>query len=164
MKLNREKLLHETFRIGILVKGIDGALETLGAVLVWLLDPVSAERILRVLFRHELAANPHAFLANHLIGASRSLEASKWFAGAFLLSHGLTKVALVLALWFGRLWAYPLMIVVLGAFIVYQTGRFAHTHSIILGLLTLFDLLIVGLTWREYREQKRARSARERRG
>jgi uncharacterized membrane protein len=164
MKLNREKFLHETFRIGILLKGIDGALETLGAALVLLLQPSSAERILRALFRHELSQNPHAFIATYLIGASRSLAASKWFASAFLLSHGLTKVLLVAALWFDRLWAYPVMIVVLSAFIVYQTGRFAETHSIILGLLTLFDLLIVWLTWREYREQKRARSSRERLG
>jgi uncharacterized membrane protein len=164
MKLNREALLHETFRVGILLKGIDGALETIGAAMIWLLRPSTAERILRALFCHELAQNPHAFLANHLIGAFRSLAASRWFASAFLLSHGLTKVVLVIALWFDRLWAYPLMIVVLGAFVVYQTDRFAQTHSIVLGLLTLFDLLIVWLTWWEFREQKRIRSQRQRLG
>lgn len=161
MKLNREKILHDTFRVGILVKGIDGALETIGAALVWFLNPSLAQRILRALFRHELAQNQRSFLATHLMGAMQGLSASKWFASAFLLSHGLTKVVLVIALWFDRLWAYPLMILVLGAFSLYQTVRFTHTHSIVLGLLTLFDLLIVWLTWREYREQKRIRSPRE---
>ena len=164
MKLNREKVLHEAFRVGILLKGIDGALEIVGAVLVWFLNPLWAQKILRMLFRHELAQNPRSFLATHLIGAMQGLSASKWFAAAFLLSHGLTKVILVVALWFDRLWAYPLMIFVLGAFVVYQTVRFGHTHSVALALLTLFDLLIVWLTWREYREQKRIRSSSARRG
>jgi uncharacterized membrane protein len=161
MKLRREAILHESFRIGILLKGIDGALEIVGAALVWLLNPVSDERILRVLFRHELAENPHTFLASHLIGALRSLAGSKWFAAAFLLSHGLTKVVLVIALWFDRLWAYPLMILVLGSFTLYQIDRFTHTHSIVLALLTLLDVVIVCLTWWEYGQQKRARAGRD---
>jgi uncharacterized membrane protein len=32
--------------------------------------------------------------------------------------------------------------------------RFTHTHSIALLLITFFDLLIIWLTWREYRDQK----------
>lgn len=158
MPLNREAILHETFRIGIVLKGIDGAAEIIGAVLVWFLNPATAERILRLLFRHELAQNPHAFLANHLIGVLEGLANSRFFAAAFLLSHGLAKLVLVIALWFGRLWAYPLMIFVLVAFVVYQIGRFTENHSAVLVLLTAFDLLIIWLTWREFREQKRIRA------
>lgn len=155
MKFNRDRLFHETFRVGILLKGLDGLSEIVGAFLVWFLNPVTAERILRALFRHELAQDPHDFLANHLISGLHSLANSKGFAAAFLLTHGLTKVVLVIALWFDRLWAYPLMIFVLGAFSVYQIDRFTHTHSIVLALLTLFDLLIVLLTWWEYRERRK---------
>lgn len=155
MKFNRDRLLHESFRVGILLKGLDGVAETVGAFLVWFLNPAAAERILRALFRHELAQDPHDFLANHLISGLHSLAHSKGFAAAFLLTHGLTKVVLVVALWFDRLWAYPLMIIVLGAFSVYQIDRFAHTHSIVLALLTVLDLLIVLLTWWEYRQQKK---------
>jgi uncharacterized membrane protein len=160
MKLVRTKLLHDTFRVGIVLKGIDGLLETIGGLLVWLVRPSTAVRIVRVLFRHELAEDPHDFLATHLLGASRQFASSKGFASAFLLGHGLTKIVLVVALWFNRLWAYPLMIVVLGAFSVWQIARFTQTHSLLLALLTAFDLLIVGLTWREYREQKRLRATR----
>ena len=158
MKLSRETMLHDAFRIGIVLKGIDGAVEILGGAFVWLLSPASATRIVRALFRHELAQDPKDFVANHLLWASRHLAAGRWFAAAFLLSHGVTKVALVIALWFNKLWAYPVMIAVLGGFIVYQTARFAETHSAMLALLTVFDLLIVWLTWREYREQKRMRA------
>lgn len=154
MKISRENVLHEVFRIGIVLKGIDGLVETLGGSLVWLLTPASATRIVRALFRHELAEDPHDFLVNHLLWASRHLAASRWFATAFLLTHGLVKIVLVGALWFNRLWAYPAMIAVLGGFVVYQTVRVVETHSMILGLLTAFDLFFIWLTWREYREQK----------
>lgn len=160
MRLSRQTILHETFRVGIVLKGIDGLVETLGGSLVWLLTPTSASRIVRALFRHELAEDPKDFLVNHLLWASRHLAASRWFATAFLLTHGLVKIGLVVALWFNRLWAYPVMMAVLGGFVIYQTARLAETHSPILALLTLFDLLIVGLTWREYREQKARHSPR----
>lgn len=164
MKIFRKTFLHDVFRLGIVLKGIDGLAEIAGGSLVWLLTPASAARIVRTLFRHELAEDPKDFLANHLIWASRGLARQKWFAAAFLLSHGLAKVVLVVALWFNRLWAYPVMIVVLGGFIVYQADRIAQTHSLMLALLTLFDALIVWLTWREYREQRRLHAGKAERG
>lgn len=164
MKISRKMFLHDAFRVGIVLKGIDGLVEIVGGALVWLLTPSSAAKIVRALFRHELAEDPKDFIANHLIWASRSLARQKGFASLFLLSHGLAKVVLVVALWFNRMWAYPLMILVLGGFVVYQIGRLAETLSLTLALLTLLDILIVWLTWREYREQKRIRSARAKAG
>jgi uncharacterized membrane protein len=43
---------------------------------------------------------------------------------------------------------------VFGGFSVYQLYRLAHTHSLMLALLTLIDIAIVILTWREYQEQR----------
>jgi uncharacterized membrane protein len=158
MKLSRKTFLHDAFRAAIVLKGIDGLAETLGGSLVWLLRPASAARIVRRLFRHELAEDPKDFLVNHLLWATGHLAASRWFAAAFLLTHGVAKLVLVVALWFNRLWAYPVMIAVLGGFAVYQTARLAETHSVMLGLLTVFDLVFVWLTWREYREQRALRA------
>ena len=160
MKFDRKKAFHESFRIGIVLKGIDGVLEILGGTAVWLLSPSLARRIVRRLFRHELAEDPRDFLATHLLWATRHLAVGRWFAVTFLLAQGTTKLILVISLWFNRLWAYPLMMAVLAGFIAYQAAQFGETHSLMLGLLTLFDLAIVALTWREYREQKRMRSAR----
>lgn len=160
MKFDRQKLFHESFRIGIVLKGMDGALEILGGTAVWLLSPSLARSVVRRLFRHELAEDPRDFLATHLLWATRHLAAGRWFAVVFLLAQGSAKLVLVISLWFNRLWAYPLMMAVLAAFIVYQTAQFTETHSLVLGLLTMFDLAIVALTWREYRERRRMRSSR----
>jgi uncharacterized membrane protein len=58
------------------------------------------------------------------------------------------------ALLFNRLWAYPWMIAVLLLFIAYQLYRIVLDPTAGLIGLTVFDGVIVALTWREYREQR----------
>lgn len=155
MNLSRKILLHDSFRVGIVLKGIDGLMETAGAAVVWMVQPTAAEQAVRSFFRHELEVDPHDFLAHLMITASHEFAGARWYASIFLLSHGLMKLVLVVALWWDRRWAYPAMIVMLCAFSVWQTDRFFQTHSAFLALLTVFDLLFAALTWWEYREQKK---------
>jgi len=54
----------------------------------------------------------------------------------------------------GKLWAYPLLVVLLLAFIVYQVYRLTYKPSVSLVLLTLFDGFVAALTWREYRTKR----------
>lgn len=77
----------------------------------------------------------------------------------YLLSHGAVKVVLVIALLMNKLWAYPLMITVLATFIVYQVYRFSYSHSVSMILLTVFDVVVISLTWIEYQQQRSRRSA-----
>jgi uncharacterized membrane protein len=154
-------LLHTTFRTGITIKAVDGLLETVGGVLLWFIQPAEMSRALHFLFQHELSQDPHDFIANHLLHMTAQLAQSKpVFASLFLLSHGIVKIVLAVALWMDDLWAYPLAIFVFSAFAVYQVYRYAHTHSLALLLLTILDVAIVWLTWEEYRVLKSARQPR----
>lgn len=158
MKLSLKWVEHEIFRAGITIKGIDGLLELIGGVLLWLVKPETMNHAVRFLFQHELSRDPHDFLATHVLHATQTLEGeNKIFAELFLLSHGLIKIIIVTALWLDQLWAYPLALLIFSAFGVYQTYRWTHTHSFFLALLTIFDVLIVYLTWVEYQTQKKAR-------
>ena len=151
-------LLRDVFRAGITMKGIDGLLEISGGVLLWFVKPRAMGGALRALSLHELSRDPHDFVGIHLLRVSEKLaHSSPLFASLFLLSHGLAKVGLAVALWLNELWAYPLAIGVFSAFGLYQMYRVSHTHSIALAILTVFDALIVWLTWREYRLQKSER-------
>ena len=76
------------------------------------------------------------------------------FGAVCLLVHGVVKVTLVIALLRNKLWAYPWMIAVLLAFIAYQIYLIVLGPSPGLVALTVFDVLIVVLTWREYRKQR----------
>lgn len=73
------------------------------------------------------------------------------FYAFYLLSHGIVKLALVVALLKDQLWAYPASLVVLGLFIAYQLYRFSYTGSAGLIILTVFDLFVMVLIWHEYR-------------
>jgi uncharacterized membrane protein len=49
-------------------------------------------------------------------------------------------------------------IAVFAVFIVYQIYRFTLTHSIWLLAITLLDIVVIWLTWQEYRFLRRRRS------
>jgi uncharacterized membrane protein len=162
MKISRESLLSKTFHTGITLKGIDGLLEIAGGVLLWFLKPRELSEIARFIFQHELSRDPDDWIAVHVLHATEKLaNADPAFASLFLLSHGVTKVALVTCLWMNKLWAYPLTIVVFAAFSAYQMYRYTHTHSIWLIVLTLFDLVLIYLTWAEYKVQERKLQAKK---
>ena len=55
---------------------------------------------------------------------------------------------------------YPLMILMLAAFIGYQVYRIALTGSVPMILLTVFDLVVIVLVWIEYRQQIAHRHAK----
>ena len=151
-------LLDRTFEVGILLKGLDGVLELIGGGLLLLVSPATINRITGALTQHELSEDPHDVIAVHLLRISHGLTgAAVGFAAAYLLLHGLVKVVLVLGLLRNKLWAYPWMIVFLLAFIGYQIYRIALDVTLGLTALTVFDAIIVWLTWREYQKQRGAR-------
>ncbi len=134
------------------LKGIDGALETIGGLVLLFVRPATLSQIARTLTQHELSEDPHDFFARHLLRSTQHLtHGTKLFAAIYLLSHGVAKLVLVVAVLQRRLWAYPGLIALLGAFIVYQSYRLAYRFSVALALLTLFDAFVVWLTWREWR-------------
>ena len=67
----------------------------------------------------------------------------------------MVKLALVIGLLKGKLWSYPASLIVLGLFIVYQLYRFSYTHGAGLIVLTILDVVVMGLIWHEYRLMRR---------
>jgi uncharacterized membrane protein len=153
------RTLDDTFKISVTVKGIDGALEIIGGAVLLFARPTTLDHIARSLTLHELAQDPHDFIARHLLHSAGQLtHGSTLFAAVYLLSHGIAKVVLVIALLRDQLWAYPAMIILLGAFIAYQLYRLSYRVTLGLTLLTIFDVFVVWLTWREY-QRKHAKAA-----
>ena len=153
------KSLDRAFRITITLKGLDGLLEVIGGIVLLVVSPASIEHIVRFFTAHELAQDPHDFIASHLLhSASQLTRSATVYGGIYLLSHGITKVVLVVLVLKDKLWAYPLIIALLLVFIVYQVYRLTYRVSFGLVVLTLFDMLVVWLTWREYRIKRRVRS------
>jgi uncharacterized membrane protein len=148
--------LDKTFKIGLVLKGLDGILEVAGGILLLFLSPHAIERIVRGLTAHELSEDPHDLIARYLLHSTSHLSAGITLFGAiYLLSHGAAKIVLVGLVLRDKLWAYPWLIALLLAFIAYQIYRLAWVHfSIGLTALTIFDAALVWLTWREYRSRR----------
>jgi uncharacterized membrane protein len=154
----RNSLLHRLFDVGVGLKGIDGVLEVIGGLVFLIARPETLTALVRFLTAHEISEDPSDLIANALRTGMQHLVANtKVFAGAYLLGHGLVKIVLVAGLLRGARWSYPTALWFLGCFVAYQTYRIALTHSLGLVVLTVFDLAVMYLIWREYRLWKGAR-------
>ena len=152
--LIQEKNIRRIFLVSVLLKGANAVLEIIGGVLFLFNGAVTG--IALFLVRGELIEDPTDFVANavqHYLPYFS--QHAQLFASVYLLSHGVIKIFLVIGLLRNKLWAYPSAIVVFFLFIAYQLYRFTYTHSLFLILLTVFDLVVIWLTWHEYRIVKK---------
>lgn len=152
---NKNDVIHKSFEIGILLKGIDGILEIFGGILLKLISPVRLGKLVVLLTQHELSEDPKDIIANTMIKLSSSFSIDMQNFGVFyLISHGIVKFTLVVLLWRKKLWAYPLTIISLILFIIYQVYRYEVSHSAFLIFLTIFDIIMILLTYLEYKRIK----------
>jgi len=151
--------LDRLFEIGILLKGFNGALEAMAGLILLVVGPTRLRAGVIGFVSPRATADPNDLLAAEIVRGTSSLSAhTVQFAAIYLLIHGGIKLVLVIALLQNRLWAYPLMMIVLIGFISYQLYRISATGSPGLIALTLFDSTILVLTWREYRRRRHRRS------
>ncbi|WP_328617897.1 DUF2127 domain-containing protein [Amycolatopsis sp. NBC_00355] len=147
------------FRIAIAIKGLDGALQVVGALVLAFIPASTVSGFTHAVITRDLLGDPSGTLARHLESATENFlhGDTKTFAVAYLLAHGLIKLGLVWALARKIVPAYPIAAVVLAAFVVYEIWRAIHTHSIALPFFAALDVLIIVLVLREYRQLKRER-------
>jgi len=155
-KLLDEKQIHLIFRVSLFVKAAFAFFEIVGGILVDVVRQQFVLDIVAALTQGELAEDPRDLAANYLLHAAQHLSVStRHFTAMYLLSHGIIKLWLIVGLLLEKLWYYPTAMVVFGLFIVYQLYRFSYTHSIFLLLITALDLVVIVLTWHEYKYLRR---------
>ena len=148
----RERVMDLVFLIGVALKGFDGLVELVGAIVLLVTTPGQLLHVAQQLTAHELVREPNDFLANALLHSITQLgSGTVVFLAVYLLLHGVVKLAIVIALMLGTRRVYPWAIASIGAFLIYQVYELFVSPSIGLVLLTVFDLIILLLTWREWR-------------
>jgi uncharacterized membrane protein len=156
--LKKAGLREILFRTSVVLKGLDALFEIAGGIALWVISPSFVVRLTAILTQDEIAEDPRDVVANYLRHAAGGLSVSgEHFMAIYLLSHGIVKMLAVIALLKGKLWGYPLSIVIFGGFVVYQIYRFTLTGGIGLIALTVFDLIVISLIWLEYRAVKSGR-------
>ncbi len=152
MSRTTDKELHELFELSILLKGIFALGETLGGILLFFVSTNSITNAITYFSQGELGEDPNDPFIHLLLHTAQNFSiGGKTFAALYLLSHGIVKLALVVALFQKKLWAYPASLVVLVLFIVYQLYQFGLNHSPWYIALTIFDFVVIALIWNEYR-------------
>jgi uncharacterized membrane protein len=151
-RLFEEQNIRLAFEISLVLKGLLAILEIICGVLVYFVTQQFLLSIVLAITQEELAEDRHDLVAQYLIHSVQSFSiSSQHFASFYLLSHGIIKTILIAGLLRKKLLFYPVAIIVFGLFIVYQLYRFSLTHSPWLVLITVLDIVVIWLTWYEYR-------------
>jgi Predicted membrane protein len=150
--MNRKSLIHISFEIGLLLKGIDGIVEIIGGFLLLIISPNQIHTLINKISQHELSEDPNDILIRFIIKLSNDYSVStQVFSAIYLFSHGIIKLLIIYLLNKKKYWAYPLSIAFLVLFIFYQSYRYINTRSIWLNVLSIFDIMMIYLTYSEYK-------------
>lgn len=149
-----ERQVRLYFDISVFLKGFVSFVEVVAGTLAFFV-PVSAVTDFLIRTVGDELSEHSDVLGGYLIHSAQALSVqSGTFIALYLLSRGLIKLLLVVALFKNQLWAYPSSLVVLGAFVAYQCYQFAAGHSLFIAALTIFDLVVMYFIWREWRVLK----------
>ena len=154
-----EKGLLTLFDLGVIIKGLDGLVQAVAGLALWLAGPQAVLRLAAAITARELAEDPRDLIANYIVRLGHAPVHSEAIIAAYLLLHGIAKMIIAASLLRGRLWAYPAAIAVFGAFAAYQIIVYGQTRSWWILALTIVDILVVALTWHEYRLARRKNAA-----
>ena len=159
MTPGRGETLHRLFWLSLLIKGLDGILELAGGLLLLAIGNGTITRLITWLTAPELLEDPHDLLANAVVHSLHYLSAdTRIFAAAYLFGHGAVKIFFVAGLWREKMWAFPPALTILSAFVVYQVYRLSQHASPSLLILSIIDLFVIVVIWREYQVRKRSLS------
>jgi len=153
MKLAR--LADLAYVVTIAIKGFDGALETLGGLVIWITGP---QRVYRWVFR---VTAPELYNGDHVRavaairrGAEHLAVSGAHFVVFYLLVHGILKLALaVVLLRGGGRWVYPVGTAILVGFIAFMAHRLSQQWSNWLLCFALFDAFTLALVLYEWRKR-----------
>ena len=156
----REKMLNRAFVIGVSLKGLQALFEFGCGVSLLFADNQAIKRVVERVTMMELSAHPGDFVARYVLSMAQGLSlGTQQFYALYLAGHGLVKVLLVIGMLRNKIWSYLLALLALGLFVCYQLYRFSQGHSAGLLILTLFDLVVIFLIYRQYRDVRRRQAA-----
>ncbi len=157
----REATIRRVFRISLILKAIDSVIEAAAGLALYLVPTAAIVAIAGWLTHNELLEDPRDFLANYLLHSAAALSVpQKTAAALYLFSHGAIKLFLVVMVLRDRAaWAYPAFMVALMLLIAYQSYQIMLAFSLWLAVLTVFDAVVLVLTWHEYKLHRRVKEA-----
>jgi uncharacterized membrane protein len=154
---SREATIRRVFRLSLFLKAAHSVLELFGGLALYAVSNDVILRLTRAITSHELLEDPNDIVANFLLRSAETFSIDqKSAASIYLLSHGAVKLFLVIMVLKDHPWAYPVFMLALALLISYQSYQLTLGISVWLAVLTVFDIVVLWLTWHEYRLHRRA--------
>ena len=155
----QENNIRRLFKVSVLLKAANAIAEIVGGTSLLFTGEIT--KVVSQMIQREFLEDPRDLVANVVQHYLPYFSGhSQLFAAYYLLSHGIIKIFLAVGLLRDKLWAYPAAIVFFILFILYQVYRYTYAPSSLLIFLTIFDLIVVALTWHEYKIVRRLRMPR----
>jgi len=149
-------LTDKLFRIAVWLKGLDGATQLIAGIVLIFLSPAAVSRFAHAIVTRDLLGSPTGVLAGHFeVAVQHFVGSARTFVIIYLVLHGVIKLGLVIALLRKIVPMYPVAMAALGIFVVFELLRAIQTHSALLSLFALLDVVIIVLVLKEYRELRR---------
>ena len=145
-----KSLFDKIFEYSIILKGIDGLLEFVAGLLLFTVNPSTIHNFISFVTQKELLEDPNDIVANLLLHATQNIGGITTFAIIYLWIHAGIKLIAVFGILRNKTWAYPFSLGSLGTLVIYQLYSLSERISVGMLLLTVFDIFIIWLIWREY--------------
>lgn len=141
------------FYIGIVFKGLDGLGELLIGIALLFISPTQIHELVALATRGELSEDPHDLTANLLLKSTAHISnATTTFLVIYLFIHAIVKLVSVWGILARHRWAYPFALITLSLLTLYQFYDIVVKPSAGIILLTILDIIVLWLIFREYRK------------
>ena len=143
------------FKYSLFIKGFDGIIEIIAGTGLIFIRPETINTFVYSLVHGELVEEPGNKAAHYLLTYGHVSSQGALFAAILLLLRGVVKIIVITGLLQRRIWVYPMAIIVFTAFTIYQMYIYFVSPSLFLLLLSIFDVVVIALTVREYKIVKK---------
>src|SRR3989344_3386375 len=159
-QLAKERRIYRFFEISVLLKGANAILEIAGGILAFVVSPAAVQSITAYFTNAELGQNPDDVIATQLVGWANAYATASHqeFIALYLLTLGIIKIVLVVALLRGFAWAFPTALAVFGLLALYQLYLLLWHYTLGLLVLTVFDLVVIYFIRRQWQVVKKRRT------
>lgn len=149
--MQKQKAVHKVFKTITILKGIHAIIEILLGITLLILTKEFISNAIVSFVEGRFAGDPSGFIAQYIsqFGIDLSLGIKLFFA-FYLIIHGIVNFSLVYGIIKKPSIAYPISLLIFLGFLIYQTFSYFASYSVWLLLLTLFDILFIGLLFYEY--------------
>lgn len=158
-KLFRERTIHELFDITLLAKALFAVIEIAGGIAAYFVTQHFLVQVATIVTRGELMEDPHDFISVFLLHTAQGFTLGvQHFTSIYLLAHGIVKLWLIIGLLREKLWYYPIAMTIFTGFVAYQLYNYLYTQSLWMIVISVVDVIVIVLTWHEYRYLSRKRN------